>query len=65
MMLKIMTEKQFQEKLGEEREKIYEQERINQMFNEVHEQIDRLYKRVCILEDRLSPPTKTTEKVIE
>ena len=35
------------------------------MFNEVHEQIDRLFKRVCILEDRLSPPEKVVEKVIE
>ena len=65
MMLKIMTEKQLREKLSEEREKVYEQERINQMFNEVHEQIDRLFKRVCILEDRLSPPEKVVEKVIE
>lgn len=65
MMLKIMTEKQFQEKLREEREKVYEQERINRLFNEVHERIDRLFKRVCILEDRLSPPEKVVEKVIE
>lgn len=65
MMLKIMTEKQFQEKLREEREKVYEQERINRLFNEVHEQIDRLFKRVCILEDRLSPPENVVEKVIE
>ena len=65
MMLKIMTEKQLREKLSEEREKVYEQERINQMFHEVHEQIDRLFKRVCILEDRLSPPEKVVGKVIE
>lgn len=65
MMLKIMTEKQFQEKLREAQEKVYAEERINRRFEEVHEQIERLFKRVCILEDRLSPPEKVVEKVIE
>lgn len=63
MMLKIMTEKQFQEKLREEREKVYEEVRINRRFEEVHEQFDRLYKRICILEDKLSLPK--AEKVIK
>lgn len=65
MMLKIMTERQFQEKLREAQEKVYAEERINRRFEEVHELIDRLFKRVCILEDRLSPPEKLVEKVIE
>ena len=51
--------------ISEEREKVYEQERINRMLNEVREQIDILFKRVCILEERLSPPEKVVEKVIE
>ena len=63
MMLKIMTERQFREKLREAQEKVYEEQRINRRFEEVHEQFDRLYKRICILEDKLSLPE--AEKVIK
>lgn len=61
-MLRIMTEKRFQEKLKEAQEKVYEEERLNKRFNEIYEQFDRLYKRICTLENKLLPQSKEIQE---